>query len=84
MRGDARAGAGCPLCARLSLTSWGSDFAASLERAALRAARGVPVVDAHAITKRRCNDTKDGRHYTPRLPAMLAAFARAVAPCPPT
>lgn len=73
-----------PLCARLSLTSWGSDFAASLERAALRAARGVPVVDAHAITRRACNATKDGRHYTPRLPAMLAAFARAVASCPPT
>lgn len=70
------------LCANLSLTSWGSDYGASLELAAIDAI-GPPLnaIDMHAMTKHQCWAAGDGRHYSPLLPQKAALLFQAVSKC---
>lgn len=71
------------LCVHMPLTSWGSDYGAALELAAIRAIDGPPVetVNMHAITKHQCWATTEGRHYDALLPQKLTLVIHAVRAC---
>lgn len=70
------------MCTALSFTARGSEYAAQLERAAVKAlANPIDIVDAHAITREQCWAAKDGRHYTPLLPMKIALLVEALRSC---
>ena len=69
------------LCRDLTFTTGGSERANALERAAVKAAGPLRVVDSYAMTRDQCWATSDGIHYMPLLPYRVASLLAHVRDC---
>ena len=66
------------ICANFTFTAAGAESMADrMHRVA--AALAVPVLDATALFRGRCDAPEDARHYPPLVPAEVAALERLLA-----